>query len=383
MRQDNLSRLFVKIMRVKTIQNLCFIILILIVCRQFVFAQIPTPSPTPPNSDEIKVLTEEIQLNVSVKNEFERFDPSLEKDDLLVLENREPIAVSSLRRIPASVLLVLDTGGENRLVKSFAATKATAWSVIESLKTSDNAAILEYHDKVNIIQNWTNSREEVLLALDKKLNFGRRSRFLEALNTAVEMFEKSPTVNRHLVLISDGTDTKNDLTERNVALAKLTAANVTVHILSWTAAERIRLVESGSIWQKGEPRPTRLPEEIVIAQDKPVQDILRMPRIGSINTDRAMIRARKERKESLYQSEKDLKNLAEITGGEILLPETREEMILKGAEVAKSIEANYVLTYIPKIPFSQSAKGEVRDIDVISRKQGIRLRVRKKITVRN
>lgn len=370
-------------MKIIYFRNCLLFFTLSLITYSFISAQEPKPSPTPPNSDEIKILTEEIQLNITAKNQFNKFESALDKEDLLVLENRESFSVSSLRKISASVLFVLDTGGENRLVKSFEVTKATTRSVLNGLQVDANAAILEYHDKVNLVQNWTNNQADILLALETKLKFGKRSRFLEALNAAVDLFEKSPTVNRHLVLISDGTDTKNNLNERNAALEKLTAANVTVHILSWTAAERIRLVEAGSIWQKGDPRPQRLPEEIVIAQDKPVQDILRMPRLGSVNVDRAMIRARKERKESLNQSEKDLKNLAETTGGEIVLPENREEMMEGAAEIAKNIGANYVLTYIPKKPFSQSPKGEIREIEVITRKQGIKITVRKKITVRN
>ena len=76
----------------------------------------PEPSPTPPNDDQdpVRVFTEEVRLPVIALDQFGHYDPTLELDDVLVLEDGVAQQVRSVRHIPANVLLLLDTGGELR-----------------------------------------------------------------------------------------------------------------------------------------------------------------------------------------------------------------------------------------------------------------------------
>src|SRR5256885_10200242 len=73
----------------------------------------PSPQPTPPTQqpEPIKIYTEEVLLPVVATDSSGRFDPTLEADDLLILEDGQPQTIQSIRRIPASVLILLDTGG--------------------------------------------------------------------------------------------------------------------------------------------------------------------------------------------------------------------------------------------------------------------------------
>ena len=57
------------------------------------------------------MFTEEVRLPISATDRFGHYDPSLEIDDVLVLENGEPQQIKSVRHIPGNVLLILDTGG--------------------------------------------------------------------------------------------------------------------------------------------------------------------------------------------------------------------------------------------------------------------------------
>ncbi|MFN2481082.1 MAG: hypothetical protein ABR554_06420, partial [Pyrinomonadaceae bacterium] len=63
---------------------------------------VPKPSPTPVESeDQIKVFTEEVRIPVFARDQYGRFDPTLETDDVLVLEDGVPQTVRSIRRVPA------------------------------------------------------------------------------------------------------------------------------------------------------------------------------------------------------------------------------------------------------------------------------------------
>jgi len=78
----------------------------------------PQPSPTPPieskseGQEPVRVFTEEVRLSVAATDQYGHYDPSLEVDDVLVLEDSQPQQIRSVRHVPANVLLILDTGGD-------------------------------------------------------------------------------------------------------------------------------------------------------------------------------------------------------------------------------------------------------------------------------
>jgi hypothetical protein len=72
-------------------------------------------------------------------------------------------------------------------------------------------------------------------------------------------------------------------------------------------------------------------------------------------------------------SEKQLTDLTAETGGRIWLPESFEEMIDDGSQAAKLIDSQYVVSYKPRRALAASKPGEVRVIDVASRRVGLSL----------
>ena len=191
---------------------------------------------TPTNDDTERIFTEEIKLNVTAFNADGKFVTDVKKEDLVITEDGRLNQANSIRRIPANVLIVMDTGGEFRAAKSFKQTVNTAKSLINALAAEDSVAIIQYNDKVEIIAEWTN-KVDALKILDTKANFGRRSVFIKALETATTFLQKTPFENRHLVLITDGTDSFDNLTERAKAMKNLLATNINVHVLSYTPLE--------------------------------------------------------------------------------------------------------------------------------------------------
>ena len=345
-----------------------------------IFANAQTPTPTPLEDDTERIFTEEIKLNVSAFNADGKFVSDVKKEDLVITEDGRLNQANSIRRIPANVLIVMDTGGELRAAKSFKQTVNTAKSLLNALAAEDLVAIMQYNDKVEIIAEWMN-KDEALKILDTKANFGRRSVFIKALETATAFLQKTPLENRHLVLITDGTDSFNNLTQRNAAMKNLLATNINVHVISYTSLEKAEIAPKIKILKEGEPKPQRLPEEVVIAMPKEIQTVLRQPRLGSINTDREFIRKMKERQKSLIDSEKYLTTLSTDTNGEFILPETKEEMLEKTALVARFVDSNYVITYTPKRPLKDSPAGEMRNIEVSSRRPDLQIVARRKLLV--
>ena len=299
-------------------------------------------------------------------------------EDLVISEDGILHQATSVRRIPANVLIVLDTGGEDRQAKDFKTTRETAKALIRNLQPGDSVALLEYNDKAEIIAEWTNDKEQLYQILDKNLKFGRRSRFVEALNLAAKFFGNSDLENRHLVIISDGLDSTSNDDERNAAIRNLLTTDINVHIFSYTKLE-LDVVQQRkkSVTYGGTKRP-----ELPPGADIPIQGQTKTVPLITINTDRAMIKKIKERGESLEKSEKSLVELSENTNGIIFLPESREEMIEKTEFLAQNIDSQYVVTYTPKRPLSEVRTTEERTIQITSRRDGLEIIAKRKLIVK-
>lgn len=351
---------------------------ILFVLFFFVAANAQT---TQTDEEPERIFTEEIKLNVTALDRDGKFISGVKKEDLVINEDGRLNQASSIRRIPANVLIVMDTGGEMRQAKSLNQTRATAKSLINALSAEDSVAIMQYSDKPEIIAEWTNDKAEALKILDTKANFGRRSVFVSALETATKFLQKTPLDNRHLVLITDGTDSFNNSAERDAAMKNLLATDINVHVISYTQME-LADIEPRTKGISTTPLPNAMPPEIAATMPQGIRDMLKAHGTGvSINTDKEFLRKMRERKQDLVNSEKYLAAAAKDTNGEFVAPATKEEMLDKTALVAHFIDSSYVVTYVPKRPLKESKTGEVRNIEVTSRRPDLDVQAHRKLIV--
>ncbi len=360
--------------------------LFLIVIAIFILptvAAAQTTTRTPPDIEDDNpetVFTEEIKLNVSAFDEEGNFVSKVGDNDIVIVEDNRLHQPSSIRRIPANVLIVLDTGGEMRNVKSLKQTRQTASVLVNSLSDEDTVAVIEYNDKAKILSEWTSNREITLRAINQYLNFGKRDVFVDALKLATNFLRKAENENRHLVLISDGTDSFDRTEERMREMRRLMGTNINVHVLSYAGLEAEKVAPKTK--NVGLPtRPNALPPEVIAGLPNGVRETANATTIMSINTDRKFLRVMKKRMQDLEEGAKFLLELSENTSGMFIAPETTDEMILKATLIARIIDSNYVVTYVPKRPLSESPDGEIRTVEVSSRKEGLRVSARRKIIV--
>ena len=344
------------------------------------FANAQTPTPTPDDTE--KVFTEEIKLNVLAFDESGKFASGVTKDDLVIIEDGRIHQASSVRRIPANVLIVLDVGNEIAFGKNKKTTSEAVIALVNSLQAEDSVAVMQYADKVEFVSEWTTDKKSLVPLLnEKKLGQGVRSVFNQAFDTALKFFQKSPLNNRHLILITDGIDSFNDQKLRDLAIKNLLSSDINVHVISYTTMAQTSINVNNSILRGGEANPQRLPEEVLIALPQSQQQVLRLPRLGSINTDREMIKKRKEQTENLKKSEQFLTKIAEDTNGEIFLPQTKEEMLEKMSQVAKIVDSSYVVTYVPRRALSEVKTDEERNIEVSAKGKGLQIQAKRKLFV--
>jgi VWFA-related protein len=326
------------------------------------------------------VFTEEVRLPVNATDTYGRYDPTLEVDDVLVLENGVPQQIKSVRHIPANVLLVLDTGGDSNglsgLSKKTSTTRAVALRVISRLREGDRIAVLQSSSQAELLQPWTNDLDKIVSALKWKLFATRRSRIFETMTKAAQLLSDQPEGSRHVVLITDGVESPGGKVAVDEAIKQIVSARATVHVISYTEFVR----------QANDKQPSNITfgmrpasADAIIANDPTLPPgATRSPSFGvGIRFDPAMKRVRKAYEAETRKSEKWLTDLAAETGGRIFLPISTEEMIAKGEEVAREIGAEYVVTYRPTRPLASAKPGEYRKVEVASRRVGLYLRSRR------
>lgn len=348
------------------------------------FAQTPqpSPSPTPQKPDEtVRVFTEEVRLPVTALDAYGHYDPTLVIDDILVLEDGVAQQLRSLTHVPANVLFILDTGGElsglGGMSKSTSLTRQVAAELVGRLQQGAWIAVMQSGNSAEMVQPWTTDKAAVLKTLKNKLLSAKRSRISEAIASAGRQLKDRPEGSRHVVLITDGVDSPGVTVNREEAVKNLIAARATVHVISYTEFVRQKSDKKNSGTIAAGPRP-KSSDPISATDPTMPPGVNRSPSFGiGIRFDPAMRKQRKAYEADVRKSQQMLKNVAEETGGKLMLPINSQEMLAQASEVARAIGAEYVVTYRPKRPLAEASPGEYRRIQVASRRVGLSLHARR------
>ncbi|HYG08624.1 MAG TPA: VWA domain-containing protein [Pyrinomonadaceae bacterium] len=358
--------------------------------------------PTP-DDEQIRVYTEEVRLPVFARDEYGRFDPTLELDDIVVLEDNVKQQVRSIRRIPASVVLVLATGGELNPAQRTRTTREAALSLVSLLRAGDSVAIMQFDRRIQLIQPWTTDRDAASHTLRTKLWGGSGARPAEALQQAAMLFADQPVGNRHLVFITDGVETPGAgaspaqvtrVLEGNAgiggraayaeAVKRLMAAQVSVHVISYStfgfkeSKEKQKTAPQGA--PPGSVKASGIPTSGIDPTMPPTMNRGGAvgPSTGAVITfDPAMRRMRKAYERAMQRGEETMRTLAADTGGRLWIPLSAEDLALQGSEVAREIGTQYVVTYTPTRPLALSPETETRRVVVLPRRGGLQLRTRR------
>jgi VWFA-related protein len=351
----------------------------------------PAPQPTPSareDQEPIKVFTEEVRIPIFVTDNNGRFDPTIETSDVMVIEDDVQQEVRSVRHIPANVLLLLDTAGWNNPAMRTSTTRDIALNVVRRLHPKDQVSVMQFGDRVQVVQDWTTDTQAVTRAIKTKLNSGKRALFKEAMMEAAARLNNIPAGSRHLVLVTDGVEMSGKdkdpqfNTDYSEAIRQLINAQVTVHIISYTAIGRVAIKDPNAmIKTRSASDRARTAAQTATEMNPSMPNAMSGGPLATIEFDPAMRRIRQRYVEATKQSEKELATLAETTGGRLWLPASIEEMMTQAREVAREIGAQYVVTYTPKRPLASAPAGEYRRVRVALRRPDLYIRSRGGYTV--
>jgi hypothetical protein len=200
---------------------------------------------------------------------------------------------------------------------------------------------------------------------------------------ARDFLMRNPADNRHLVLITDGTDSIKGSSAKFDALQRLLSTDISVHVLSYTAMEVASLKPQTQMVTQSPP-PKALPDEVVATLPNGVNTPKDRTRVGpTINMDRKMLKTMRSRQADLENAQDQLEKIADATNGEFIVPNTVDEMVDKGPLVARMIDAAYVVTYLPKEPINDRKGVFERNIEVTSKRDGLVVQAKRRLVIDN
>ena len=283
-------------------------------------AQQTSAPPTADDDEVVRVTTSEVLLPVTVRDADGRLVQTLTRNDFRVWEDgvEQPLRDLALRQVPVDVALLVDSSSSaasnlddfRRAVEEFAAR----------LAPEDRLSLLKFDDRVELLQDWTQSRVQLRRSL-RRITPGMFTLFNDALYlTAREQFKN--LARRHaVVVLSDGIDSGRGAATLPAALRALLEAGASVYVFSNTAIERARKqAELSELLDQ--PESARRFNEL---------------RVGDL----------REGLRVLEQSDRTLAQLTEATGGRLYKPASFDALDAVYAEVAEELRHQYALYYTP------------------------------------
>ncbi len=174
--------------------------------------------------------SEIVRLNVSVTDPQSRYVTGLTEDDFEVFENgvRQGLAFFEREPLPMSVALLLDCSGSMQEILPTA--QAAALRFLRALRPQDLAQVVEFSDRVRILQGYTADRSLLEPAIRSTRASGGTALYDAVYVVIKEMLRQRSAEPRRraIVLLSDGEDTTSLSTDQQVVELARTA-EVTVY----------------------------------------------------------------------------------------------------------------------------------------------------------
>ncbi|CAN5764023.1 hypothetical protein BH18ACI4_BH18ACI4_25620 [soil metagenome] len=287
-----------------------------------------TPSPTPqvkPHEEDIdpddviSVTTNEVLLPATVRDNRGQLVQHLTRTSFRIFEDgiEQPLSDLGLRQVPVDVVLLVDASSSvsdnlddfRRAAEGFAA----------HLAADDRVSLIQFDDRVLLLQDWTRSLAQLRRAL-RRVAPGMFTRFNDAMLLAARDQLPRPTARHAIIVLTDGIDSGRGATF-DVSLRAALRSQTTVYVVSNTEIERTKKKSELSVLLSASGSGQRFNEV----------------RIGDLRLGL----------EALDASERNLEQLTRSTGGRVYKPTSFNDVERIYREVAEELRHQYALYYSP------------------------------------
>jgi Ca-activated chloride channel homolog len=197
----------------------------------------PRPEEDVNPGEVISVNTTEVMLPVIVKDSTGRLVNNLSRTDFHVFEDssEQPLSDIALRQVPVDAVLMVDASSS--VASNLDDFRRAAEGFAARLAQEDRISLIKFDDRVELLQDWTQSRFQLRRALNR-IQPGMFTRFNDAIMLAARDQFVSGKSRRAVIVLSDGIDSGRGTTSLEVALQALLKAQVTTYVVSNTEISR-------------------------------------------------------------------------------------------------------------------------------------------------
>jgi Ca-activated chloride channel family protein len=286
------------------------------------------PAPKlPPQQDEqeidpddvISVSTTEVLLPVTVRDHSGRLVTDLTRKDFRVFENgiEQTLSDLSLRQVPVDVVLMIDASSS--AADNLDDFRGAAEGFAAHLDADDRISLIQFDDRVALLQDWTRSMSQLQRAL-KRIAPGMFTRFHDAVLLASRDQSARQTARHAVIVLTDGIDSGRGSTF-DAALRAALRSQTAIYVVSNTQIERAAKQQELSL---------------LLASTEAVRRFNQL-RIDDLRLGLA----------ALDVSEQNLEQLTAATGGRLYNPASFRDLEKTYAEVADELRHQYALYYAP------------------------------------
>lgn len=296
--------------------------------------------------DPVTVDSSLVRLNVGVVDQRGRPITSLGKESFSIFEDgvKQDILRFEPSASPFSVVMILDMSGSTLGFRQVIRQSASRF--IDALAPDDRVAVIEFYDKVNLLNDFTTNRRTIANSI--QLANGRgKTQLYKALELGLDKLSNEGRRRKAIIVLTDGVDTAVRDSDRD-QLERLTDEEVQTALKPETS-DALNRVLAKSDRQGVTIYPLALPtgDPAKLADPTPRQV--------------AMFKAARER----------LQIVANRTGGTLSTINRLEEMGLLYAKVAADLRTLYTIEYQPSRDTRdgkwREIKLEVDDPSLVSR----------------
>ncbi len=211
---------------------------------------------------QIKQITVNVRLPVTVTDKDNRFVVDLKQEDFEIFEDKAPQTIVSFlpqSNLPLDVAVLMDTSNSVKPKLKF--EKDAAYSFLETVLKSrqDRALFATFDSQVELHQDLTNRLDLLTKAIDKVKAQGGTRMYDAIYRVCEEKMFSSPGRRHAMVVITDGEDTESER-ELREAIDIAQRSETTVYVIS-TKAGGFFGVQAGTVDRKEDKDLKRLAEE--------------------------------------------------------------------------------------------------------------------------
>lgn len=269
--------------------------------------------------------TYNVRLPIAVIDKSNRFIVDLKEEDFEILEDKVKQEIEDFKAqsdLPLDIALLMDTSNSVKPKLKFQRDAAVSFlqTVLRPLK--DRALFLAFNSDIELHQDYTNRIDLLSQSIDKVKAYGETRLYDAVYRICEEKMAAEFGRRRAIVLITDGEDTASDHSLEDAISIALRSETV-VFVISNKAAGFFGV------------------------------------QAGQVDS----------------QEDKNLKKLAEDTGGRAFFTGTTLELEKGFASVTKELRSQYIIAYSPS---NENFDGKFRQIEVrIPGKKDLKIRTRK------